>query len=129
MKQHSREYTDYIKSDKWRARCNELRAKRGSICERCGSDVWIEVHHLTYDRLGDELDDDLQIVCHACHPQVDKEREQREADRAFQKRADAWAAKVYGHDWRDTESPDNVIDAFYEWIQNKEQEQVEWVTM
>lgn len=26
-----------------------------------------DVHHLTYERLGEELDGDLELLCHACH--------------------------------------------------------------
>ncbi len=74
MNEHSAEYTAYMQSDKWRARCFRLKQRRGYRCERCGSGMQIEVHHLNYDRLGHELDDDLQIVCHKCHPKADRDR-------------------------------------------------------
>jgi len=33
-------------------------------------DVKLHVHHLTYDNLGRELDDDLIVLCNDCHKQV-----------------------------------------------------------
>lgn len=36
-------------------------------CVRCGVKRQLEVHHLTYDRLGAELDTDLEVVCSGCH--------------------------------------------------------------
>ncbi len=84
---HSLEYIEYIRSDKWQARCARLYAKRGRICEMCGrSDRALEVHHKNYDRLGCELDDDLLIVCRdECHPQADRERIEWEARRRYQR--------------------------------------------
>ncbi len=46
-------------------------------CARCGrikSAANLQVHHLTYERLGNELPSDLQVLCHACHWEADKER-------------------------------------------------------
>lgn len=72
---HSKEYDEYMQSDAWLARCRALKEKRGHRCERCGvRNVPIQFHHLNYDRLGHELDDDLQIVCLKCHPKADRER-------------------------------------------------------
>ena len=28
---------------------------------------WLEVHHLSYARLGHEHDEDLYVVCRSCH--------------------------------------------------------------
>jgi len=72
----SDEYLALLKSPRWlyevRPRIIE-RAK--GFCERCPrrTDVF-EVHHLNYDRLGRELDSDLQAVCPPCHPEADAER-------------------------------------------------------
>jgi hypothetical protein len=87
MTTHSKEYTDYMQSNKWRTRCKQLRQKRGNICEMCGrNDRPLEVHHKNYDRLGHELDDDLMIVCRdECHPRADRERVEWEARRKQQR--------------------------------------------
>ena len=38
-------------------------------CESCGrrDDVVLDVHHKTYDRLGFELPEDLEVLCRDCH--------------------------------------------------------------
>ena len=38
------------------------------MCERCGVDgEELELHHVTYQNLGDERDDDLELLCAGCH--------------------------------------------------------------
>lgn len=90
--QHSAEYTEYMRSDKWRALCREVYAERGHVCEMCGrDDRKTEMHHKTYDRLGHELKEDLMIVCaEDCHPRADRERIEREQRRVKQ-RGMRWA--------------------------------------
>ena len=39
----------------------------GGVCEGCGEAPAVEVHHLTYQRVGRELLFDLVGVCRACH--------------------------------------------------------------
>lgn len=36
----------------------------------CGSKKDIHVHHLTYERMGHELDSDLMVLCEVCHDKV-----------------------------------------------------------
>jgi 5-methylcytosine-specific restriction endonuclease McrA len=40
--------------------------KQNFKCERCG-DKAVQVHHLTYERVGYELPGDLMAVCLSCH--------------------------------------------------------------
>jgi hypothetical protein len=84
MTQHSAQYDEYMKSDKWKRRKVRLYAKRGRKCEMCGATWPLEVHHKNYDRLGCELDSDLLIVCVDCHPKADRERIEWEARRVAQ---------------------------------------------
>lgn len=86
MTRHSVEYDEYMQSDKWRRRKHRLFTRRGYVCEMCGaSGVPLDVHHKNYDRLGHELDEDLQIVCReVCHPKADRERVEWEARRVAQ---------------------------------------------
>ena len=62
-----KKYIDYIKSPKWEAKKQELFKEKGKKCELCGSTKHIHVHHLTYERLYDELIIDLQPLCRTCH--------------------------------------------------------------
>ena len=66
-------YSKYIRSPAWRAlRCKVI-GRSGGDCERCG--VWpvVNVHHLTYERLGSEDLSDLQGVCSKCHQELHRE--------------------------------------------------------
>ena len=64
-------YAAYLRSPWWRARRAETIALRGGCCEVCWRpDVKLEAHHLTYERLGAELDTDLAVLCRACHAAV-----------------------------------------------------------
>jgi hypothetical protein len=76
-------YDGYIGSDAWLRRRRrwlaiERRAHGGRIyCAICGC-VWGtktsggELHHLTYDRLGDERHEDLVALCAADHRAVER---------------------------------------------------------
>jgi len=60
----------YLFSPEWqRTRENALLAA-GHECQKCGArgrGVTLDVHHLTYERLGDELPADLIVLCRGCH--------------------------------------------------------------
>lgn len=68
QQRHYREV--YLKSDHWqRVRASALlRAKHR--CESCGSKKRLDVHHLTYRRLGAEAPDDLRVLCRPCRESV-----------------------------------------------------------
>jgi 5-methylcytosine-specific restriction endonuclease McrA len=67
MKRFSDEYISYLSSREWyRRRAGRLVAANFS-CERCGCGEWLQVHHRTYKRLGNELNEDLEVLCSYCH--------------------------------------------------------------
>lgn len=39
-------------------------------CAKCGARNKLQVHHLSYQHLGDELDCELMVLCHSCHQKV-----------------------------------------------------------
>lgn len=63
-------YQRYIKSTAWRRKRCQVLIRCGSICERCGEWPVVNVHHLTYARLGDERLEDLLGVCFNCHKEL-----------------------------------------------------------
>lgn len=64
-------YRDYLRSDAWRkTRLTALR-RFGYRCHRCCSARNLDVHHLTYDRIGSEAADDLVALCRRCHQAVE----------------------------------------------------------
>lgn len=44
---------------------------RGRIgrCEGCGGQLPLELHHLTYETVDEEMPDDLVALCRDCHHQ------------------------------------------------------------
>jgi 5-methylcytosine-specific restriction endonuclease McrA len=80
-----RAYQQYINSSRWRnnpARLEELQrsSHRCRLCNLGFPDVILTVHHRTYERLGQELADDLTTLCMECHLAVtDRERRRRHA--------------------------------------------------
>jgi len=62
------QYDDYIQSDEWDIRRKERLAIDEYTCQDCGvTGVSLDVHHLTYDRLGNEPMYDLLSLCRQCH--------------------------------------------------------------
>jgi 5-methylcytosine-specific restriction endonuclease McrA len=63
-----REYREvYLTSDHWRTPAAEARKRAGNKCADCGKQRKLDVHHVTYDRLGNERPEDLVALCRACH--------------------------------------------------------------
>ena len=60
-------YRDYLRSDAWRQRRNDALRRDGFVCVRCSGRKRLEVHHLTYARMGHEEPNDLVTLCSACH--------------------------------------------------------------
>jgi len=59
-------YTEYLKSEGWKEKREAIFEKSNGECERCGAPAE-HVHHLTYDRLGNEDEEDLEALCRPCH--------------------------------------------------------------
>lgn len=60
-------YKDYINSPAWKIRRDFAIKSADGKCQLCNSGSEITVHHRTYERLGDELPQDLTVLCAACH--------------------------------------------------------------
>lgn len=67
VKKLSKQYYKYIRSVEWSLKRKEALSHHGSKCKACGSNERLEVHHLTYERFGNELMKDLMILCRSCH--------------------------------------------------------------
>jgi hypothetical protein len=64
------EYERYIHSSQWRQTADKRLELDGHICCVCGGKA-TDVHHLTYDRFGNEAMDDLVSLCRKCHGQAE----------------------------------------------------------
>lgn len=60
-------YDIYLNSGKWQLIRKQKIEASGSKCTNCGSIKNLEVHHKTYDRLGNEELSDLSVLCRECH--------------------------------------------------------------
>ena len=63
-------YRQYLKSARWRQKREARKSQDGYRCVRCGSDERLEVHHISYQRLGWEPLSDLRTLCHECHGEI-----------------------------------------------------------
>ncbi len=61
-------YAEYLQTPHWkRMRQDKVRAA-GHRCQFCNrGSVTLNVHHRTYERLGEEHDGDLTVLCQDCH--------------------------------------------------------------
>lgn len=68
-------YSEYINGEVWRLR-RRAYLRDHPACAMCGIPDRIhvtvhgrhlDVHHLSYARLGEELDEDLMALCRSCH--------------------------------------------------------------
>lgn len=64
----TKKYKDYLASDRWKAFATEAKVMTGGRCQGCDRETWsLHVHHLTYERLGNERATDVWVVCGSCH--------------------------------------------------------------
>lgn len=61
------QYQQYLDSPAWRQKRQERLEQDGHQCFRCRSAEQLEVHHITYERLGRERLTDLLTLCKRCH--------------------------------------------------------------
>lgn len=62
-------YETYLESQHWKHFSSKVRSKK---CFCCGSSNKLQIHHITYERLGEELPQDVITICHNCHWSVHK---------------------------------------------------------
>jgi hypothetical protein len=127
-------YQAYINSEAWHKLKERIIKQRGYLCQKCGANtVQLELHHLTYDRLGHELDTDLQLLCSWCHVQADQVRravnqaasEERITNARYYNAMDTYIRKVYGAHYVDRPR-DYMIREFDKWLEEKEREDRGW---
>lgn len=69
--------SQYLRSPEWREKRRQRLNLAKYRCEQCGAPdgppkAPLDVHHLAYDRLGNEnIDEDLVALCRPCHEVVE----------------------------------------------------------
>ena len=65
-----RKYNEHLNSEEWQA-IRALALKRDKhLCQGCMTEPATEVHHLSYENMGQELLWELISTCRACHAKV-----------------------------------------------------------
>lgn len=101
-----RDYADYLRSPEWAATRLRYYEAHGRTCCLCGTDEQIQLHHLTYERVGQELPDDLAGLCANCHAMVHVLERRGELALDFQGFVSAARAEKYAADRRPIPAPD-----------------------
>lgn len=60
-------YSAYLRTKEWQSRRKAALKRAGYRCQVCNSPDHLEVHHRTYEHIGNELPDDLTVLCDSCH--------------------------------------------------------------
>ncbi len=116
---HTEFYAEYMDSTEWQEMRETALIQAGRKCERCGAIESLQVHHLTYEHLGDELPEELLVVCPPCHEKEDRLREERTQETLYAHRLNGWATKVYGQYWEEDRSWEEVTEAFDRWVEDR----------
>jgi 5-methylcytosine-specific restriction endonuclease McrA len=61
------EYASYLKSPEWKARREAALEAALWACQVCNRDSALQVHHRCYERVGEERQEDLIVLCDDCH--------------------------------------------------------------
>lgn len=61
------EYQQYLKTPKWRAIAAKVMDRANGICEGCLDASASEVHHVSYQHVGNEFAFELLALCRTCH--------------------------------------------------------------
>lgn len=61
------DYPTYLGSAHWLWFRWHILTEVQAHCSDCGGRIRLQVHHLTYERIGHELDSDVVVLCADCH--------------------------------------------------------------
>lgn len=78
----SEEYRSYLRSAEWKEKREEFIEAVDGQCEECGEKKKLQVHHLNYDNIYDETQDDVMVLCSECHrdKELEKGNDMHEGD-------------------------------------------------
>lgn len=95
---------EYYNSAEWAKKRSERLKIDDYRCQRCGFTRALEVHHLNYERLGNEdVARDLITLCKKCHNEVEAQKESVNPVRQPAEHHYAYlAGKISANDWRNS---------------------------
>lgn len=60
-------YDEYTKTEEWALLRQQVKLRCDNICEKCGVAKVEVIHHISYERVGNENLEDLLGLCDICH--------------------------------------------------------------
>jgi hypothetical protein len=60
-------YDAYLKSYHWMKISTTAKKDAGYMCNKCGGSRKLSAHHKTYEHIGFETPDDIEVLCGDCH--------------------------------------------------------------
>lgn len=75
-------YRQYLQTEHWQNVRNSALKRARFKCQVCCSEQRLQVHHRTYARRGEELPEDLTVLCSKCHGVFHETSELAERGRA-----------------------------------------------
>ena len=67
---HSAQYLAYLASPEWAAFRQTYYRTHARACAACEAPTFVDLHHVTYERLGRESVGDVVPLCRRCHDDV-----------------------------------------------------------
>jgi hypothetical protein len=115
-----------MRSAKWRNISSAMKKYTKFTCQGCNCTFpaeELEVHHLTYERLGCERPSDLRVLCRTkCHPIADTTRAQqtqiRRETRQYKSAQDTFLSKKYGDNYQSF-ADEGMYEEFDNWRAKK----------
>lgn len=63
-------YDQYLQSPIWKQKAAIVKERDKYLCQMCLKEKATDVHHITYERIFNELTSDLISVCRSCHSKI-----------------------------------------------------------
>lgn len=87
FKEYKDKYKNYLDSPFWRDFRIKVLKQDDFRCVRCGSEINLDVHHLTYKRVGKEKIHDCVTLCRTCHNTLHDKKAKELSDKRFLKQS------------------------------------------
>jgi hypothetical protein len=67
-------YNAYLRNSRWQEKRQAVFKRCNYVCEGCRQERATDVHHVSYEHVGNELLFELVGLCHECHLRVDNKQ-------------------------------------------------------
>lgn len=102
MDDYKQELDNYYKTPAWAMKRNERLKLDGYKCAKCGFTRALEVHHINYERFGNEdVSRDLVTLCKKCHYEIENQKKEINPLPESKEHHSAYlAGKISENNWR-----------------------------